>query len=171
MSPPMTTVQTIKPIKISPLGDKYILDLGQNIAGWIRMKIKGNAGDTIRLRFSETLSANGELYRDNFRHAESTDFYICNGKENGATWAPRFVYHGFRFVEISGYKNAKLSDFTGEVVSDNLEPIGTFECSDTTLNRIHQNAWWGILDNYKGMPMLSYRDWETRQFKIGRAHV
>lgn len=153
MTPPMTIVQTIKPIKISPLGDKYILDLGQNIAGWIRMKIKGNAGDTIRLRFSETLSANGELYRDNFRHAESTDFYICSGKENGVTWAPRFVYHGFRFVEISGYKNAKLSDFTGEVVSDNLEPIGTFECSDTTLNRIHQNAWWGILDNYKGMPV------------------
>ena len=69
MTPPMTIVQTIKPIKISPLGDKYILDLGQNIAGWIRMKIKGNAGDTIRLRFSETLSANCELYRDNFRHA------------------------------------------------------------------------------------------------------
>ena len=153
MTSPMTIVQTIKPIKISPLGDKYILDLGQNIAGWIRMKIKGNTGDTIRLRFSETLSANGELYRDNFRHTESTDFYICNGKENGATWGPRFVYHGFRFVEISGYKNAKLSDFTGEVVSDNLEPIGTFECSDTTLNRIHQNAWWGILDNYKGMPV------------------
>ena len=153
ITPPMKVIKTIQPVHIRAKGDRYIVDMGQNIAGWLRARICGNEGDTIRLRFSETLTPEGELYTANLREAQSTDYYICNGKENGKTWAPRFVYHGFRYVEISGYKDAKLSDFTGEVVSDEVEPTGTFECSDETLNRVYKNAWWGILGNYKGMPV------------------
>ena len=82
-----------------------------------------------------------------------TDTYICRGIEKETTWAPRFVYHGFRYVEVTGYPSPELTDFTGEVVSDEMEHLGTFSCSDSMLNRIYRNAYWGILSNYKGMPV------------------
>lgn len=116
-------------------------------------KIKGAAGDSIRLRFAEFLQPDGELYMDNLRDARVTDTYICRGIEKETTWAPRFVYHGFRYVEVTGYPSPELTDFTGEVVSDEMEHLGTFSCSDSMLNRIYRNAYWGVLSNYKGMPV------------------
>ena len=90
--PGMKVMDTLKPVSIQKLGDKYILDFGQNMAGWVRFRIKGQAGDSIRLRFAETLQANGELYTRNLRDARSTDTYIVSGREvKDATWAPRFV--------------------------------------------------------------------------------
>lgn len=105
--PGMKVMDTLKPVSIQKLGDKYILDFGQNMAGWVRFRIKGQAGDSIRLRFAETLQANGELYTRNLRDARSTDTYIVSGREvKDTTWAPRFVYHGFRYVEVSNYPDA-----------------------------------------------------------------
>lgn len=152
--PGMKVMKTFKPVSINKLNDKYILDLGQNIAGWLRIRIKGEDGDSIRLRFAETLQANGELYVENLRDARSTDIYVVNGKEKkGSTWAPRFVYHGFRYVEISGYPDAIIDDFTAEVVEDEMKHTGSFTCSNETLNKILKNAFWGIRSNYKGMPV------------------
>lgn len=153
MAPNMKVLQTIAPLTINKVGDKYIMDMGQNMVGWVRMKVRGAAGDTIRLRFAELLQPSGELYVRNLRDARVTDTYICNGRENGAEWAPRFVYHGFRYVEVTGCKNPNLSDFTGEVVSDEMEILGDFSCSNDMLNRIYKNAYWGILGNYKGLPV------------------
>lgn len=153
MAPNMKVLQTISPLTINKVGNKYILDMGQNMVGWIRMKVRGAAGDSIRLRFAELLQPNGELYVRNLRDARVTDTYICNGKENGAEWVPRFVYHGFRYVEVVGYKNPELSDFIGEVVSDEMEVLGSFSCSNDILNKVYKNACWGILGNYKGMPI------------------
>ncbi|NDV83280.1 family 78 glycoside hydrolase catalytic domain [Bacteroides sp. 51] len=154
MSPNMKVVDTVKPITIKKLGNKYILDMGQNMAGWIRMKVKGAAGDSIRLRFAETLKEDGELFVRNLRDARVTDIYVVRGNEKkDAEWAPRFVYHGFRYVEIIGYKNPTLNDFIGEVVSDEMAITGSFESSNAILNRVYKNAYWGILSNYKGMPV------------------
>lgn len=154
MMPGMKVTETLKPVSIKKLGNKYILDIGQNMAGWVRFRIKGQAGDSIRLRFAESLQDNGELYTRNFRDARSTDVYVVSGRETkDATWAPRFIYHGFRYVEVSGYPNAKAEDFVAEVVEDEMEHIGTFNCSDETLNKIIRNAFWGIRSNYKGMPV------------------
>lgn len=154
MMPGMKVTETLKPVSIKKLGNKYILDIGQNMAGWVRFRIKGQAGDSIRLRFAESLQDNGELYTRNFRDARSTDVYVVSGRETkDATWAPRFIYHGFRYVEVSGYLNAKAEDFVAEVVEDEMEHIGTFNCSDETLNKIIRNAFWGIRSNYKGMPV------------------
>ena len=154
MSPNMKVVDMVKPVTITKLGDKYILDMGQNMAGWIRMKIKGAAGDSIRLRFAETLKEDGELFVRNLRDARVTDIYVVRGTEKkDAEWAPRFVYHGFRYVEVIGYKNPVLHDFMGEVVSDEMAVIGSFESSNAILNRVYKNAYWGILSNYKGMPV------------------
>ena len=131
-----------------------IVDAGQNIAGWLNVKVRGQKGDTIRIVYAEKLNADGTLYRDNFRNARSTDVYVCSGNEGeGRWWHPTFVYHGFRYAEVQGLKNATASDFEAEVVADAMTTIGTFECADTTLNKVMRNAWWGILDNYKGMPV------------------
>lgn len=154
LMPGMKVMETLKPVAIRKSGDKYILDIGQNMAGWVRFRIKGQAGDSIRLRFAETLEPDGSLYTKNLRDARSTDVYIVSGREaKDATWAPRFVYHGFRYVEVSGYPDAKTEDFTAEVVEDEMEHTGTFSCSNETLNRIVRNAFWGIRSNYKGMPV------------------
>ncbi len=151
--PNMKVVKTLRPVSIQPLGDKYIMDMGQNFTGWIRMKVAGAEGDTIILRFAETLRPDGEIYTDNLRSAKVTDRYVCNGLEDGAEWAPRFVFHGFRYVELSGYPDPQLSDFIGEVVTDEMDVAGSFSCSNDMLNRIYNNAYWGILSNYKGFPL------------------
>ncbi len=156
MTPGMKVVKTMTPasVKANAQGNGVIVDVGQNIAGWLKAKIHGKQGDTIRLVYAEKLNADGTLYRENFRNARSTDIYVCNGKEGGDHWwAPTFVYHGFKYVEVIGLKGASKTDFIAEVVSDEMATTGMFACSDTILNKVMQNAWWGILDNYKGMPV------------------
>ena len=150
MTPGMKVLQRIQPASIKGT----IVDIGQNIAGWLKVRIRGQKGDTIRIVYAEKLNADGTLYRENFRNARSTDIYVCNGEEgNGRWWTPTFVYHGFKYAEIIGLKNATKDDFIAEVVADEMTATGHFECSDTILNKVMHNAWWGILDNYKGMPV------------------
>ena len=150
MTPGMKVPQQIQPASING----SIVDIGQNIAGWLKVRVRGQKGDTIRIVYAEKLNTDGTLYRENFRNARSTDIYICNGEEgNGRWWTPTFVYHGFKYAEIIGLKNATKDDFVAEVVADEMATTGRFECSDTILNKVMKNAWWGILDNYKGMPV------------------
>ena len=152
--PGMKIVDKIKPISIHPLGKRFILDLGQNMAGWLRIHVLGNINDTVRLRFAETLQKTGELYVENLRDAQATDLYILKGKAQGEDWSPRFVYHGFRYVEISGLRySPSISDFTGEVVSDDMENLGKLTTSNEVLNQVLKNAYWGIQSDYKGMPV------------------
>lgn len=154
MMPGMQVVDRIKPVSIHSVGSKQILDVGQNIAGWIRIRVHGNAGDTVKLRFAETLQSNGEIYTANLRSARQTDVYVLKGDAKGEEWAPAFVYHGFRYVEISGLNySASVADFTAEVISDQMEQTGRIITSNDVLNQVLKNAWWGILDNYKGMPV------------------
>lgn len=150
----MNVVGRLNVQSVRQVADKYILDIGQNIAGWLRIRVRGNKGDSIILRFAETLQPNGELYTENLRSARQTDVYILKGDPNGEEWAPAFVYHGFRYVEISGLKyKPEAADFTAEAVSDKMEETGKIETSNAVLNQVLKNAWWGIRDNYKGMPV------------------
>jgi len=154
MNEPMKVKQIIKPVSIKQIADsKYILDMGQNFSGWLQIKASGKAGEKIRLRFAESLQKNGSLYTANLRDAKATDVYTLKG--NGIeVWHPCFVYHGFRYVEISNYQGTpSLSNFEGQVVFDDLSTIGTLQTSDTVVNKIIKNAWWGIASNYKGMPI------------------
>jgi alpha-L-rhamnosidase len=155
-SEPMRVMRRIKPISIKPISDgRWIIDMGQNFAGWITMKnIRGKRGDRITLRFAESLKADGALFTANLRDAKVTDVYTLKG---GAVeqWHPVFVYHGFRYVEVSGYPGGrpKLDDFEGALVYDDIETTGQFRTSNATLNAVYRNAWWGIASNYKGMPV------------------
>lgn len=141
------------PVSLKHRHDTLIVDFGQNMAGWIGFQVRGRQGDTIRVKYAEKLQADGSLYLDNFRNALSEDIYVCNGKENGKPWRPVFSYHGFRYAAITGMKNARKEDFTAYTVSDEMATIGHIETSDTILNKVLKNAWWGIYGNYKGMPV------------------
>ncbi|QEM05275.1 Bacterial alpha-L-rhamnosidase [Mucilaginibacter rubeus] len=154
MNESIWVMDTIKPVSISQLKkDVWILDMGQNMAGWVQMRVKGNRGDKVTLRYAETLQPNNELYVANLRDAKVTDMYTLKGGSE-ETWHPVFVYHGFRYVEISGYPGKpELADFEGQVVYDALPTIGHFETSNPIVNKIYHNAYWGILSNYKGMPV------------------
>ncbi|QDH78528.1 Bacterial alpha-L-rhamnosidase [Echinicola soli] len=150
----MKVMEEVKPVSLEKIdGDRYILDMGQNMVGWLQMTVQGEKGDTVKLKFAESLQENGELFMTNLRDAKVTDTYILKDAKE-VTWEPRFTYHGFRFVEISGYPDEpKIEDFVGKVVYDNIKTVGHFETSDPVLNQIYQNAWWGIAGNYKGMPV------------------
>jgi alpha-L-rhamnosidase len=150
----MKVMERLKPVSIKQLSPtKYILDMGQNMAGWIKMTVNGKRGEKVTLRFAESLQPNGEMYMANLRDAKVTDIYTLKG-EGRETWSPTFVYHGFRYVEITNYPGVPtVDDFVGEVVYDDLQTIGTLETSNATVNQIHKNAYWGIRSNYKGMPV------------------
>jgi alpha-L-rhamnosidase len=154
MNENMKVVRSVKPVSISLLKpDTYIIDMGQNMAGWVKMKVKGEKGRQVKLRFAEILQADGNLFTANLRDAKVTDIYTLKGGDT-EVWEPSFIYHGFRYVEISGYPGKPtLDDFEGRVVSDNMATIGTFETSSDITNQIFKNASWGILSNYKGMPV------------------
>jgi alpha-L-rhamnosidase len=143
----------VKPIAIKQVKPGiYILDLGQNLVGWLSLKVKGKAGNTVKLRFAEALKDDGTLYLDNLRGALITDLYTLKSSEP-EYWEPAFTYHGFRYVEITGYPGEPtINDFEGKVVYDELETTGQFETSNSTINQIYKNAYWGIRGNYRGMP-------------------
>ena len=154
MNPPIKVMKTIKPVAIKEgAPGVWILDMGQNMAGWVQMKVRGPRGEKVTLRYAETLKKDGSLYTANLRDAKVTDVYTLKGGGE-EVWHPVFVFHGFRYVEISGYPGRPgPGDFEGQVVYDDLANVGEFHCSDTILNQLFRNAWWGINSNYKGMPV------------------
>lgn len=132
--------------------DVYIIDMGQNMAGWLKMKVKGKKGVQVTLRFAETLLPDGEIATANLRDAKAADVYTLDG-EGEETWEPSFIYHGFRYVEVTNYPGIpKVNDFIGEVVYDGLTTTGSFNTSDQTINQIYHNAFWSICSDYKGVP-------------------
>ncbi len=150
MAPGMTMQPlTITPTRHSVAGSLAadIYDFHQNMAGWIAFTPQGNPGDTIRVKYAEKVNADGTLYLENFRDALSEDVYICG--QSSAEWHPIFSYHGFRYAQITG----PATNVHAYTVSDAMATSGTFECSDTILNKVMKNAWWGIYSNYKGMPV------------------
>jgi len=154
LNEPMRVMQTLRPVAIHELRPGVqILDMGQNMVGWLQIKVKGKRGQKITLRFAETLQPDGSLFTANLRDAKVTDVYTLKG-EGVESWHPRFVYHGFRYVEVSGYTEPPSpDDFEGQVVYDDIPTTGAFETSDSTLNQVYRNAYWGIRGNYKGMPV------------------
>ncbi len=152
---PMQVMQTILAKNIKAIGkEKYIVDMGQNFSGVLKVIASGKLGDTLTLKFAESLQTNGELYTANLRDARVTDKYIFKGTAMPETWQPSFIYHGFRYVEVSGFKGTPtVKNFEGKFIYDNIKTTGSFECSDVTLNKIYANAWRGIASNYKGMPV------------------
>jgi alpha-L-rhamnosidase len=148
---PIRVYDTISPVRIDRKGNKYIIDFGQNLAGWTRLKIKGNSGDTLALRHGEMLQEDGSLYTANLEAAIQEDYYILSGGED--TFEPTFTYHGFRYVEISGLKDAPGKDMIRSVaISSDPEVTGSFECSNPKLNQLWSNILWTQRSNMTSVP-------------------
>jgi len=153
MIEPIRVTQKLKPIAITePRPGLFIFDMGQNMVGWCKLTVSGKAGDTVQLRHAETTNSDGTLYMANLRGAQVTDRYALRGSGT-EVWQPRFTYHGFRFVEVTGFPGKPTLDtLEGQVVHDDLPVTGEFESSNELINRIYHNVVWGTRGNYRSMP-------------------
>ncbi len=168
-NPNITVMEKLKPVSMFQKGDKWYLDMGQNMVGFIDMKARGQQpGDIITLRFAELLTPDSTLYTANLRSSENIDRYIVanstiqqlttsnyhfNNQQSTIHWHPMFVYHGFRYVEISGLRETpNPDDFEGWVIYDEMPVTGSFETSNEIINAVYHNAYWGIRGNYRSMP-------------------
>ncbi len=153
MIEPIRVTGKLRPIsyrKIKP--GVWVYDLGQNMVGWARLRVSGPAGTRVQMRFAETLNPDGSLYMANLRGAQVTDTYTLRGDDE-EIWEPRFTYHGFRYVELTGFPGRPMrATIEGRVVNDDLEGAGTFFCSNPLLNQIYTNILWGTRGNYRSMP-------------------
>lgn len=136
--------------EISP--GTWIYDLGQNITGWVRLRVSAPAGTRVRLRHGERLNPDGTLYTENLRRATATDVYIARGGGE-EIYEPHFTFHGFQFVELTGLAGAPLPNaITGCVIHSATPSAGQFECSHAGVNRLWLNGVWSQRDNFLTVP-------------------
>lgn len=151
--PPIRVMDEIRPVKISraPNGE-VLVDMGQNMVGWVRLRVKGEAGAKIVLRHAEVLDPDGNIYTENLRAADATDEYILAGRDE-EVYEPRFSFHGFRYVGIRGYPgDLKPEHITGVVVYSAMPQAGHWESSEPLLNQLYSNIVWGQRGNFLDVP-------------------
>ncbi|WP_394917211.1 family 78 glycoside hydrolase catalytic domain [uncultured Robinsoniella sp.] len=154
MGPGVKVIKEIKPISVNEQAEgTYIFDLGQNVSGFARMNVNGDADTVVKLRFGEMLQNDGSLYTANLRSAAATDYYTLKGDPNGETWQPRFTFHGFRYIEVTGYPGVPtVDDITGVAISSLQNTTGSFTTSNEDVNQLQSNITWGQLDNFISVP-------------------
>ncbi len=158
MIPPIKRMKTLNPVQIFPAsGGRWIVDMGQNIAGWARIRVKEKKGQQITMRFAENLdSLDKELDFASLGHQHTgmiqTNIYVCKSSD-WEEWEPRFTYAGFRYVEVTGLSQKPDSNMIrGILVCSSVERTGHFTSSDTLMNKIYQNSLWTIEDNLHSIP-------------------
>ncbi|HEX9018723.1 MAG TPA: family 78 glycoside hydrolase catalytic domain [Anaerolineaceae bacterium] len=131
---------------------KWIFDLGQNMVGRARVCVSGAAGTAVTLRHAEVLNPDGTLYMTNLRRAQATDQYTLKGSGT-EVYEPRFTFHGFRYVELSGLTGPATRDMlTGVVLHTEMTQTGSFACSDPLINQLQHNIEWGQRGNFLDVP-------------------
>ncbi|HEY1878939.1 MAG TPA: family 78 glycoside hydrolase catalytic domain [Caulobacteraceae bacterium] len=134
-----------------PTGGRFIVDVGQNITGYLRIRANGLAGARIEVRHAEVLATDGGLYTAPLRKARATDTYILDGAKN-RDLAPLFTFHGFRYAEIVASPGVTIESVTAEVIASDLRRTGSFACSDLDVNRLFANALWSQRGNFLAIP-------------------
>ncbi|MGI6083163.1 MAG: family 78 glycoside hydrolase catalytic domain [Limnochordia bacterium] len=152
-APPIQITEEVRPIALDePLPGTFVFDLGQNMVGKYRLRVQGPRGSRIFLRFAEMLNDDGTIYTENLRSARQTDVYILKG-EGVEEYIPFFTFHGFRYVEVTGFPGKPtLDSLTGLVMHNALDPVGTFTCSDEMVNQLQSNIVWGARGNFVSTP-------------------
>lgn len=171
MMPPIRVVETLVPREMmNPAPGVYVFDLGQNISGWAQLRVSGPGGTRVKMRFSELVYEDGMINRENIRRAKAEDIYILKG-EGMEVWEPRFTYHGFRYIEVTGFPGTpSLNSLRGRVVHTDVETRGSFAAAHPLLNQIQRIIRWGYLTNLHSVPTdCSQRD--ERMGWMGDAHV
>lgn len=151
VGPPVVRAAAVRPVDIfsSPSG-KTLVDFGQNLVGWLRFSVQGEAGQAITIRHAEVLE-DGELGVRPLRSAKATDTFILSGGRD--TFEPTKTFHGFRYAEITGWPGTLTADdLEAVVVHSDLERTGTFECSNDLVNQLHRNIVWGLRGNFLDLP-------------------
>jgi len=166
---PIRITQELQPVKVTePSPGVYVVDFGQNLAGWCRIRVRGAAGTTVTLRHAEVLQPDGHIYRDNLRMSVyEKDKNLKWGKYLGArqedrftlrgvgeeVFEPHFTYHGFRYVEVTGWPGKLSADAIVARALHSAPPVaGAFECSSPLLNKLMQNIVWPHRDNMHSVP-------------------
>lgn len=146
--------ETFKPVRIfkTPKGER-VIDFGQNLVGWVVLKVKGKSGDTITVSHAEVLDKEGNFYTANLRAAKAQDMYILKG--NGEeTFEPHFTFHGFQFIRIKGYPGDEIlpENVTAVALYSDMKPTGTFVTSNPLINQLQHNIQWGQKGNFLDVP-------------------
>jgi alpha-L-rhamnosidase len=151
--PPVRAIEEIKPVKIlrTPAGET-VFDMGQNMVGFVRLKVSGPSGTRVVLRHAEVLDKAGNFYTANLRAAKQEVAYVLKGG-GVETYAPHFSFQGFRYVAVEGWPGEPaLGALTGVVVHSDMAPTGTFETSNPLLNQLQRNIVWGQKGNFLDVP-------------------
>ncbi|GAA2845168.1 alpha-L-rhamnosidase [Paenarthrobacter ilicis] len=155
IGPPVRPQLELQPVKVwtSPAG-KLLVDFGQNLVGWVRASVTGTSGEVVTLRHAEVLE-HEELGTRPLRSAEATDRFTLSGGAD--SFEPTLTFHGFRYVEVEGWPGGAEAlqakgGLTAVVISSDMKRIGTFQTSDPLLNRLHENAVWGMRGNFVDVP-------------------
>lgn len=154
---PIRDIQELSPVA-DPVefkgfpGSRWVFDFGQNMVGRVRVRVRGQSGTTVRLRFAEVLNPDGTIYTENLRGALQTDTYTLD--DSGLqVWEPHFTFHGFRYVELSGLQEPAAREMlTAVVVHSEMPLTGAFECSDPLVNQLQENILWGQRGNFFDVP-------------------
>lgn len=144
-------------------GETVVYDLGQNMVGWVRVKLKGAAGTRVRIRFAEMLNDNGStarvndgpggsLYRVILRSAKTTINYTLKGDPDGEIYAPSTTFFGFRYCDIETSADVQVESLKGEVVGSATEEGSSFVTSNESVNKLYQNTIWGQRGNFLSIP-------------------
>lgn len=152
-APPVRVTEELDATTLpSPADDVHVYDLGQNMVGHPRVTLTGETGQTVRIRVAEVLNPDGSLYTANFRSAKATDYYTF-ATDGAETWEPKFTFHGFRYVEITGVDEAPPADaITGVVVGTDNTPTASLETSSALVNQLQSNIVWGQRGNFLSVP-------------------
>jgi alpha-L-rhamnosidase len=149
---PVMITEELTPKSISVVNNAYVVDMGQNMVGWARLRVQGDAGTQITLRFVEMLNEDGSIYTENLRAAKQIDTYILKGG-GVEIFEPRFTFHGFRYIEVTGYPETLTPDAIVGCVIHSATPLaGTFTCSNEMVNQLQRNIVWGQRGNFLSVP-------------------
>lgn len=152
ISEPIRRIEELAPVAVlrTPSG-RTVLDFGQEISGWVRLRGRVPEGGEITLRHAEWMT-DGEIDLETLRTAKATDVYTGNGRAD-QEWEPRFTFHGFRYVQVDGWEGDDLeAAFRAVVVHTDMRRTGWLTTSDERLNRLHENVVWSMRDNFVGVP-------------------
>lgn len=150
---PVRKIEEIQPIKIwrTPKGT-LVADLGQNLVGWIKLKVEGPAGTTITIRHAEVMDKEGEFYTENLRAAQASLRYTLKG-DGLEVYEPSFTFMGFRYIALDGFPgDLQAENITAVVIHSDMKPTGTFECSNPLINQLQHNITWGQKGNFLDVP-------------------
>lgn len=150
---PIRKHETFAPAKIftTPKGEQ-VIDFGQNLVGWVIVKVSGNAGDTVRINHAEVLDRHGNFYTENLRAAKAEANYVLKGSGT-ETFEPHFTFFGFRYIKVSGLREAlRPENFTAVALYSAMRETGSFRTSHPLINQLQHNIQWGQKGNFLDVP-------------------